>query len=62
MSKFEEEEEKEVCKLDKPIEKRSNVVNEEMEKALIGLVGAVKEVVFPLNCVIFLLFSFDRFS
>ncbi|KAF7007583.1 hypothetical protein CFC21_022511 [Triticum aestivum] len=57
MFKFEEEEKKEVCKL-KPVGKRNNVVNQEMEKALIGLTGAVKEVVFLLKCVFFLVVFF----
>ena len=43
MSKFEEAEKKEVCKLDKPITNSNNVDNEhEMEKLLIGLLGIVK--------------------
>ena len=54
MSKFEVAEQKEVCKLEKPIEKSNNVDNEEMKKSLIRLVGAVKEVVFLLKCIIFL--------
>ena len=57
-----EVEKKEVCKLDKPIEKTNDVGNEDIEKVLMQLVGVVMEVGFLLECVIFLVFSLDRFS
>ena len=58
MSKFEEAEMKQMCNLEKSIEKS----NKKMEKLLIGLVRAVKEVVFLLKCVIFLLIFLDQCS
>ena len=59
MSKFEEAEKKEVCKLDKPITNSNNVDNEDVEKAIIRLAGVVTEVVFPLKCVVFLVVFFE---
>ena len=54
-------EKKEVCKLEKPIEKNNNVGNQDIEKLLIQLVKAIMEVGFLLKCV-FLVVSLDRFS
>ena len=48
-----------MCKFEEPIEKSNNVGNEDIEKALIGLVGAAsREVVFLLKCIIFLVLFF----
>ena len=54
MSKPEETEKKQVWKLEKPTDKGNNVGNEnEMEKVLIRLLGAVKEGLALLKFVIF---------
>lgn len=59
MSKFEETQKKQSCKLKKPTEKSSNVGNQhEVEKVLTRLLGAVKEVVLLLKCVIFFMVLF----
>ena len=52
-----ESKKKEVCKLEKPIER---INNEDIEKILIQLVGAVMEVGYFLKCVIVILVFFGR--
>ena len=61
MFKFEAAEKKEACKFEKLTEKSNNVGSEDMRKVLIGLVGAVKEVMFVL-CVIFRVVFLNQFS